>query len=160
MLGTITRQFHVRHSKVSELNIQIWLSLNTLEVVSVQDSRIAKFNSSWCRGWLGPLSSYWWIFNVVGTYLEALYVWGLSLMLSLMLLPFLTGVVGAEGTWWANRIPSRMLSLLNASANVALRHTNSSPCSRTRLSRSATRPATPLLSASNMSSEINIPSKF
>lgn len=66
--------------------------------------------------------------------------------------PFRTGVVGIEFTWCANLVPSRRLILRRASARVAFKHTSSSPCSRTRLSRSETRTTTPRLSASSISS--------
>lgn len=65
----------------------------------------------------------------------------------------LTGVDGVDGIPVARPF-SNMLTRRNASARVALRHTNSSPCSKTFRSKSATRQAKPLFSASSISSAI------
>lgn len=80
------------------------------------------------------------VFFVFYFYLEAV---SLGRSLTSLALPFLTGVVGVESTWCASRVPSSTVILLRASARVAFRQTSSSPCSRTRLSKSATRTTTP-----------------
>lgn len=91
-------------------------------------------------------------------YLSKIYLVGESrcdLNLFSFGIPFRTGVVGIELTWCANFVPSKRLILRKASARVAFKHTSSSPCSRTRLSKSDTRTTTPRLSASSISSVSN-----
>ena len=95
-----------------------------------------------------------------GTYVDELYVG--CLILTSLEKPFRAGPDGwgpcCVWWFWAKRGPSSWFSRRKTSARVALRHTKSSPCSITRLSRSASLPPNSRPSASNISSAANLTS--